>query len=182
MACVLNRSTFEIRYSTNTPEYGVEDWVINPDLSPVSGVETKYWKLTGDVLSEMNQSEKDAVDAACLPACRETKLAAITARTYELISGGFTFATKQFSLSQAAQTQMIGLNMVREDENVTWPVVWSTLDDDDCYNIPDAATFYSFYMTAMGTYRYYFDTGATLKASVRAATTIAEVDAVVDER
>ncbi len=64
MANVLNRTTFQFLRSVNTPEFDSVDWVINPDMTPVAGVSDKYWKLTGDVLSEMNQTEKDAVDAA----------------------------------------------------------------------------------------------------------------------
>lgn len=64
MADVLNRTTLQYLQSVNTPDYPVGDWVINPDLSGVTGVAQKYWKLTGDVVSEMSQAEKDAVDAA----------------------------------------------------------------------------------------------------------------------
>lgn len=39
-------------------------WLHNPDLTPVTGVPNKYWVLTGDILSEMDQAAKDAVDAA----------------------------------------------------------------------------------------------------------------------
>jgi len=64
MADVLNRVTFEFRKSEHTPDFDSADWVHNPDLSPVNGVPEHYWKLTGDVLSEMSQGEKDTVDAA----------------------------------------------------------------------------------------------------------------------
>lgn len=64
MANVLNRTTKQYITSANTPDYPTADWIINPDLSGVSGVPSKYWKITGDVVTEMNQTEKDAVDAA----------------------------------------------------------------------------------------------------------------------
>lgn len=64
MANVLNRTTLQYLRSVHTPNYPALDWVINPDLTPVVGVPQKYWKLTGDILSEMTQPEKDAVDAA----------------------------------------------------------------------------------------------------------------------
>ena len=70
MADVLNRTTLQYLQSVNTPDYPVVDWVINPDLSGVAGVPQKYWKLTGDVVSEMSQAEKDAVDAAVQPSVR----------------------------------------------------------------------------------------------------------------
>jgi len=67
MATVLHRISKDVLYSVNTPDYSDVDWIINPDLVLVYGVPKKYWKITGDVVSEMNQSEKDIVDAALLP-------------------------------------------------------------------------------------------------------------------
>jgi hypothetical protein len=64
MSTVLHRTTKEYHESANTPDYPIENWIINPDLSAVSGVPIKYWKITGDAVSEMNQTEKDTVDAA----------------------------------------------------------------------------------------------------------------------
>jgi len=41
-----------------------EHVLINPDISAVSGLPNKYWKLDGeDNIVEMTQEEKDAVDA-----------------------------------------------------------------------------------------------------------------------
>lgn len=64
MANVLNRATKEYRLSVNTPEYNSTDWIINPDVSALAGVPTKYWNISGDTVTEMTQAEKDAVDAA----------------------------------------------------------------------------------------------------------------------
>ena len=182
MANVLNRTTLAYLLSVNTPDYPTESWVINPDMSAVSAVAAKYWKLTGDVVSEMSQGEKDTVDAACLPDCRAAKCAAIDARTDELISVGFVFATKTFSLSANAQAKMMGITQIRDDENLTYPIKWNTIDDTDTHSITDSAMMLSFYLTGVGTYRSHLDGGTTLKDSVRAATTIAAVDAVTDTR
>lgn len=75
MANVLNRSTLEYRQSVNTPDYTDPPWLFNPDMSPVAGVPHKYWKLTGDTLSEMSSGEKAAVDAAQLTAVRDAAAA-----------------------------------------------------------------------------------------------------------
>lgn len=74
MADVLNRTTKEYLTSQNTPDFDVLDWIINPDLSGVVGVPIRYWKIVGDVVSEMTKPEKDAVDAA-LAAAQEIFLA-----------------------------------------------------------------------------------------------------------
>lgn len=64
MADVVNRTTVQYLQSVNTPDFPVEDWIINPDLSALTGVPQKYWKVVGDTVVEMTQPEKDAVDAA----------------------------------------------------------------------------------------------------------------------
>ncbi len=64
MADVINRTTLEFLKSQHTPDFPVADWIINPDLSALSGVPAKYWKIVADTVVEMTQTEKDAVDAA----------------------------------------------------------------------------------------------------------------------
>lgn len=64
MADVLNRTTLEFKRSVNEPDYPQPEWIWNPDMSGVIGVERKYWVLVGDAPQEMSQAEKDAVDAA----------------------------------------------------------------------------------------------------------------------
>jgi len=68
MANVLNKTTKEYLLSVNTPDYSTEDWIINPDLSNVEDIPSKYWKIDGYDgydgynIIEMNQEEKDIVD------------------------------------------------------------------------------------------------------------------------
>ena len=40
------------------------NWVSEPDLSAVVGFPSKYWTITGDVISLKSQSERDVIDAA----------------------------------------------------------------------------------------------------------------------
>lgn len=64
MATVLNRTTKQLIESANTPDYPTADWIHRPDLSAVRNVPVKYWKISGDTVSEMSVSEKQAVDDA----------------------------------------------------------------------------------------------------------------------
>jgi hypothetical protein len=64
MANVLNRTTKEFKRSVNEPDYPQVDWIWSPDLSGVAGVSSKYWVITGDVVTEMDQASKDAIDLA----------------------------------------------------------------------------------------------------------------------
>jgi len=71
MADVLHRVTKEYRRSVNTPDFSVVDWIINPDLTAVAGQPSKYWTITGDVVSLLDQAAQNAVDAAQLDADRD---------------------------------------------------------------------------------------------------------------
>ena len=98
MSDVLHRTTKEQRFSVHTPDYSVVTWIINPDLSGVTGVPKKYWEITGDVVSEMNQGEKDAVDGALLPGQKTTKKASLRTEGDQLIVNQGYSAGKQRSL------------------------------------------------------------------------------------
>jgi len=73
MANVLNKSTFQYMRSVNTPDYMDGEWLINPDMDNVYGVEQKYWKVLNDDIAEMTQGEKDVVDGNLLPAYKVAK-------------------------------------------------------------------------------------------------------------
>ena len=64
MGTVINRTTKKLYRSVNTPDYPTDEWIQNPDLSNVNDVSQLYWKLVGDDVVEMDQSEKDAIDEA----------------------------------------------------------------------------------------------------------------------
>jgi hypothetical protein len=72
MASVLNRITKQFIASANTPDYPTVDWIINPDMTAVAGQPPIYWIITGDIVSLMDQAQRDAVDAQILEANRDT--------------------------------------------------------------------------------------------------------------
>jgi len=74
MASAIQKSTMIYRESVNTPDFDNDEWILNPDLSAVTGVPRKYWKLVGDEITEMSDAEKDAVDQ---PTSKEKVNAAI---------------------------------------------------------------------------------------------------------
>jgi hypothetical protein len=63
MASAIHRVTYAYYPSVNTPDFPVEHYVINPDLTGVAGVPQQYWKVVGDAVVEMTTEEKEAVDA-----------------------------------------------------------------------------------------------------------------------
>jgi len=128
----------------------------------------------------------DAVTAAHgddpLELAKNRKLAAIDARTSEMIGDGFVYASKQFSLSLPSQSKMIGSHQIKDNPALVYPLKWNTKNDDDSHELNNAAELDGFYLTALGTIRARLDSGTELKDQVRAAADIAAVDAVVDDR
>lgn len=83
----VNRTTSQPVYATDaagmTERYGSgvdfhtysnnAEWLYDPDLSAVTGEPVKYWIITGDVVTLMDQAAKDAVDADELSATRDSQ-------------------------------------------------------------------------------------------------------------
>lgn len=63
MANVVNRTTKRYKRSVNTPDYPIQDWIINPDMSLVAGYQSKYWIITGDVITLMDETARSQADA-----------------------------------------------------------------------------------------------------------------------
>lgn len=119
-------------------------------------------------------------DLTILSELKEFRYDQIDQRTGELISAGYTYATKQFSLSQNAQLNLTGADNARTD--LTYPVTWNSIDDTDTYDVTDATDLHNMYLTALGTKKAHLDSGTALKDQIRAAVDIPAVDAVVDNR
>lgn len=62
MGNVINRTTYKYKQSVNTPDFPTTDWLINPDLSAVSGQPEKYWKVEGDTVVIMDAAEQQSVN------------------------------------------------------------------------------------------------------------------------
>lgn len=75
MANVLHRATLQFLRSVHEPDYPVQDWIHSPDLSAVAGFDAKYWVVTGDAVTLMDQASRDAVDVAELVARRDAEAA-----------------------------------------------------------------------------------------------------------
>jgi hypothetical protein len=117
-----------------------------------------------------------------LAVAKQAAFATIDKKTDEIIARGFPFAGKVFSTSIEAQARMLGMDMLRTDPNMQFPITWNVMDDTDSLQIADADTAHAFVLTGIGYYRAAIDSGSALKAAVRAATTLAAVEAVTDAR
>jgi hypothetical protein len=115
---------------------------------------------------------------------KEKRMVEIDARTVELIFQGFAHAGKVFSLSLPAQSYWTNMYLAKDilTAQGAFPLKVNTLNDLDAHNIADAVEVTTFYATAVGTVKARLGSGTVLKDAIRAATTIAEVNAVVDTR
>lgn len=119
MSSVVHRVTKEHRPSAHTPDYPVADWIINPDLTALVGVPQKYWKIVGDLVLEMIQAEKNAVDAADAAALAAAEAAYVVAER-ERIGLGLhtTFVSPLTSASAAAANLAVGIVNAVSDPNL----------------------------------------------------------------
>lgn len=59
---IVTNAVISFMASVNTPDYTVGNYLINPDLSAVSEVEQKYWKVDTGTVVEMSTEEKEDID------------------------------------------------------------------------------------------------------------------------
>ena len=112
---VLNRTTKAYRTSVNTPDFPEVDWIHEPDMSAVVGFASKYWIITGDVVTLMAQVDRDALDAADLVAQKDAEADNFDAEgtmfkaAMEVMVDGFNTLRQQFNdttsqVNQASNT------------------------------------------------------------------------------
>lgn len=111
MANVIHRTTKQYLQSVNTPEYDPAEWIINPVLPDVA---QKYWKISGDSVLEMNQSEKDAVDAAELTLVKSAKLEELKAESSRI-------RASEDQRYKSAEAQVNNARSITEVNAVTLP-------------------------------------------------------------
>lgn len=109
---------------------------------------------------------------------KEKRIVQIDQRTQQLISQGFAFDGKQFSLSEPAQINWLGLKTL--EYVMTWPIEITT-KGDGVYSLAQSNLMY-FLGTGKATIQTNIDSGRGLKIAVNDATTQAELDAVMDGR
>jgi len=120
-----------------------------------------------------------------VPLAKEVKFAEIDLRTTELVQRGFEFPPGSgmvFSLSIPSQIKLLGIETLRNDPAMTYPIKFNTIDDVSSVSLLNATWVHNMTLVAFGTYRQYVDSGSALKDAVRACTTVDEVTAIVDPR
>ena len=115
---------------------------------------------------------------------KKKKIELIDKRTSELITFGFSYKGKNFSMSDAAQRNWIGLAYAKGMVLILFPFIVSCVDEGT-YTITDTMDFTYFIIAFM---QYQTDLnlplgkGRILKALVNAAASVDEVNGIVDPR
>lgn len=107
--------------------------------------------------------------------------AEINARTREIIAEGVTYDGRQFPLDLPDQSTWHGLFNAVAAGQASYPIKVMDVSDEPYY-CADATAFQTMYFTGFGAVNAILEGGRALKAQVNAATTKAEIDAVVDTR
>ena len=163
----------------------VEDSPTTPPAAVLvdDGGDTRKLTVSGNTL---DISSKEADSTLPLPVQKKRREAAIDKLTGDLIvSNGFEFppgSGQIFSMSNDAQTNLIGLDSGRNDPNVAYPIEFNFQDDSGTFMVQNAATVHMMYLVAMGTKRAWVDSGTALKKAVRSASDQTELDAIIDDR
>lgn len=152
---------------------------INPRV--VLEVDRRHWKVDGDKLVEMSQSEKDVADGTSIASAVLEKIIEIDSNTVLRIGQGFVYDGKVFSLSVPAQSNWMRLKTWQLATSLTFPVVVSTIDSES-YSIDDATTFDAFYRAMNDTVEEHIQSGRVQRELVKAMKTLAEVEVYVDPR
>ena len=155
---------YDYKYA-DTVEAGYEEAHTVGDVTTEQGAIDKWGSVaTDDTLSGHKVAKNKEIDK----------------RTGEIISMGFVYATKVYSLSNNAQLNLLGIDIKRNDGIL--PITFNTIDDLDEVTLTTATEIDGFFMTALGTKKAHLDSGTSLKLQVRNAIDKAGVDAVIDNR
>ena len=160
----------------------------NQDFVYHNGIEQLFMfrNNVGDGYAQTNDFSgwflKDYIKALDFQEYKALRFKEIDERTGELVLNGFSYAGKVFSMSMNAQINIEALNSSRNDPAITYPIEYSTLDDNDNYFVQDATDIHNMYLTALGTKKSYVDSGTVLKDAIRAAINAVEVSQIIDNR
>lgn len=127
-------------------------------------------------------------ESDCLGVYMTLKMNEIRLKTNQLISQGYVFAGKTFPLSRNVdgvyttdpQTNILALYTSKEE--LTYPIVFNTIDGFNHFICPDSETIENMYLTALSTKKAHEDSGTVLFQTISTSTTKAQIDSIIDPR
>ena len=184
MANVINKTTMEVLFSVNTPDFSETEWVINPDLSILDTTSKNHIKFDSEFNLVLKSPEELAkVDADELGQTKLEHLAMVNnaVESYIVKGPGVEFPPRSgvyLSVSQNAQLKWMGLAAVAdqwEDLGNTYPIRVRNIDDSSYIDVnnADEIRFVSFAMTQF--IAKVLEGSEVVKTNINAATTKEEV-------
>jgi len=159
---------------------------IDVDITEISMQDGNNYTLLVGFAEELSAGDKTILDGFVedceegkLPNQKAKRIKEVDLKTRILISQGFEYSGKTFSMSVEAQINWTNLEMIKE--SLTYPMGASTIDDQE-YIIPDATDMQNLYNTALARKKAILDGGRQLKLDINAAGNQAALDAIVDTR
>lgn len=119
-------------------------------------------------------------DPATLEELKIQRRKEIDERTTELVADGFEFNGIIFSGSVESQSRIMASILAKDI--IEYPIKWMSKDDTTYLLITNVEMLTAFFATGLGTLKYKIDLGSNLKTAIEDATTIEEVNAIIDPR
>lgn len=121
-----------------------------------------------------------------LDQAKQARFHTIDLRTDAIIAAGYEYppgSGVRYSTSIESQTRILGLMIAAGSMTPDqWPVPWNSLDDTHCAILSNVSDVQLMYACGMACIKQAVLSGTTLKDQVRAATTIDQINAIVDPR
>ena len=136
--------------------------------------------LVEATLSQVVTDHKASGEALSLETNKTKGILEVDRRTQELITQGFVYATKTFSLSLEAQINWTNVPAVAA--TLTYPHRTYVKDDTDYHDFADSTELMAAYLAAVSTKQSHRNSGNTLKGQINDAVDQAALGAIVDSR
>lgn len=158
----------------------LQDWIVSIDGS---GPYITHWDAKAIGAPEPTLHELLAHEAEWrLDTAKQAKIAAIDARSHELITSGLEVAPeKKISTSTEAQINFLAFRDAVKSGHLSPPQGFSTLDGGE-YIIDSEQRIEEIYAMWLARKKEILDGGRSLREAVLRAESLEEVEAVVDER
>lgn len=184
MANVINKTTMEVLFSVNTPDFSETEWVINPDLSILDTTSKNHIKFDSEfnlVLKSPEELAKVGADELGQTKLEHLAMVNNAVESYIVKGPGVEFPPRSgvyLSVSQNAQLKWMGLAAVAdqwEDLGNTYPIRVRNIDDSSYIDVnnADEIRFVSFAMTQF--IAKVLEGSEVVKTNINAATTKEEV-------
>jgi hypothetical protein len=170
MATILDPNSMTVWYNFPVPENS-SGYLINPDLSAVSGLDPMFWVVSGDTVSPMGESQ---INTLYLAGAITTVCNNINTFRDNLLNAGFNYNGTLYDSDQQSIQNIAGTQTFIASGGTLPPAfVWRTVENTNTsFN---NTTFTEFYMTSVAWVEAIWAVSWAQKSAVAAMTDYATV-------